>query len=108
MVLVYELYLSSLETLHIKLRCMLCALPYPTFPSRHHGHSTDCNNCILTLECTVPLDKPFQPLEIPQEAYYRGRAIVGVEGSVGNILNAAIWVGTISAKGWSGIKLGGK
>ena len=51
------------------------------------------------------MDKPFQPLEIPEEAYYRGRAIVGVEGSVGNVLNAAIWVGTISAKGWSGIML---
>ena len=53
-----------------------------------------------TRECTIrELTEEFQPLAVPENAIYRGQAVVGVEGSVGNYLNAAIWVGSDSTGG---------
>ena len=58
---------------------------------------------VLNLETRVcterELTEEFQPLAVPDNAIYRGQAIVGVEGSTGNSLNAAIWVGTDSTGG---------
>ena len=56
-----------------------------------------------TRECAIrDLTEEFQPLEVPESAFYRGQAVVGVEGT--NHLDVAIWVGTDSSGGeWGGI-----
>jgi hypothetical protein len=51
----------------------------------------------------VELTRPWQPIEVPSTAYYRGQSFVGVEGAVGSGLLANIWVGNIDNGRYAGL-----
>ena len=56
---------------------------------------------LKTKECEkFPLTSPFQPIEVPPEAHFRGSEYVGVEGLIGAGFETELWVGSTERGTW--------